>query len=94
MTGLKQQLYGHLPPISKTIQRHAGHCWRSKGELISDIFLWTPSHRRTGVGYLARTHLQELCRDKGCSLEDLLNVMDDKDKWRGRVREICAYGTR
>ena len=26
----KQQLYGHLPPISKTIQirqtRHAGHC--------------------------------------------------------------------
>ena len=30
---IKQQLYGHLPPISKTIQirrtRHAGHCWRS-----------------------------------------------------------------
>ena len=31
------QLYGHLPPITKTIQvrrtRHAGHCWRSKDEL-------------------------------------------------------------
>ena len=31
----KQQLYGHLPPISKIIQikrsRHEGHCWRSKG---------------------------------------------------------------
>ena len=29
------QLYGHLPPITKTIQvrrtRHAGHCQRSKG---------------------------------------------------------------
>ena len=29
------QLYGHLPPITKTIQvrraRPAGHCWRSKG---------------------------------------------------------------
>ena len=29
----KHQLYGHLPPITKTIQarrtRHAGHCWRS-----------------------------------------------------------------
>ena len=27
----KHQLYGHLPPIMKTIQvrrtRHAGHCW-------------------------------------------------------------------
>ena len=40
------QLYGHLPPITKTIQvrrtRHAGHCWRSKNELISDVLLWTP----------------------------------------------------
>ena len=30
----KQQLYGHLPPITKTIQvrrtRNAGHCWRSR----------------------------------------------------------------
>ena len=41
----KQQLYGHLPPITKTLQvrrtRHAGHCWRSKDILISDILLWT-----------------------------------------------------
>ena len=44
----KQQLYGHLPPITKTVlvrrTRHAGHYWRSKDELISDILLWTPSH--------------------------------------------------
>ena len=37
----KQHLYGHLSPITKTIQvrrtRHAGYCWRSKDELISDI---------------------------------------------------------
>ena len=36
-----QQLYGHQPPITKTIQvrwtRHVGHCWRSRDELISDI---------------------------------------------------------
>ena len=42
----RHQLYGHLPPITKTIQvrqtRHAGHCWRSKDELISDVLLWTP----------------------------------------------------
>ena len=41
----KQQQYGHLPPITKTIKirrtRHAGHCWRSKDELISDVLLWT-----------------------------------------------------
>ena len=32
----KPQLYGHLPPITKTIKvrrtRHAGHCWRSRDE--------------------------------------------------------------
>ena len=46
----KHQLYGHLPPTMKTIQvrwtRHAGHCWRSRDELISDVFLWTPTYGR------------------------------------------------
>ena len=41
----RRQLYGHLPPITKTIQvsrtRHASHCWRSRDELISDVLLWT-----------------------------------------------------
>ena len=44
----RHQLYGHLPPIMKTIQvrrtRHAGHCWRSKDELVSDVLLWTPTY--------------------------------------------------
>ena len=44
----RHQLYGHLPPITKTIQdrrtRHAGHCWRRKDELISDVLLWTPTY--------------------------------------------------
>ena len=35
----KQQLYGHLPPITKNIKvrrtRHVGHCWRNRDELIS-----------------------------------------------------------
>ena len=39
----RHQLYGHLPPITKTIQvrraRHAGHCWRSKDEPISDLLV-------------------------------------------------------
>ena len=42
----KHQLYGHLPPITKTIQvrwtRHPRHCRRSRDELISDVLLWTP----------------------------------------------------
>ena len=40
----KQQLYGHLPPIQVRRTRHAGHCWRSRDELISDVLPWTPPH--------------------------------------------------
>ena len=44
----RRQLYGHLPPITKAIQarriRHAGHCWRSKDEIVSDVLLWTPAY--------------------------------------------------
>ena len=55
----RHQLYGHLPPITKTIQvrrtRHAGHCWRRKDELISDVLLWTPTYGRAKAGRPART---------------------------------------
>ena len=49
--------------------------------------------RSKGIGCPARTYLQELCTDKGCSLEDLLNAMDNSDEWQGRVREMHACGT-
>ena len=50
----RHQLYGHLPPITNTIQvrrtRHAGDCWRSRDELIIDVLLWTPTHGRAKAG--------------------------------------------
>ena len=90
----RHQLYGQLPPITKTIQvrrtRHAGHCWRSRDELISDVLLWTPTHGRAKEGRPARTHIQQLCEDTGCCPEDLPEVMNDREKWRERVRDIRA----
>ena len=54
----RHQLYGHQPPITKTIQvrrtKHAVHCWRSRDELISDVLLWTPTYGRAKAGRLAR----------------------------------------
>ena len=86
----KQQLYGHLPPITKKVRRtrHAGHGWRSKDELISDILLWTPSHGRAKAGRPARTYIQQLCADMRCSPEDLPEAMDDRERWPERVRDI------
>ena len=74
------QVYGHLSPITKTIQarqtRHAGHCWRSKDELISDVLLWTPTYGRAKAGGPARTYIQQLCEDTRCSPDDLPEVMN------------------
>ena len=85
----KQWLYGHLPPISKTIRirrtKHAGHCWRNKGELTIKVLLGNLSHGRAGVGREARTCLQLLSTDTGCSLEERSNVTGDRDEWHGRV---------
>ena len=90
----RHQLYGHLPPITKTIQvrrtRHAGHCWRSRDELIRDVLLWTPTHGRAKAGRPARTYIQQLCEDTGCCPEDLLKAMNDREEWRERVRDIRA----
>ena len=93
----KQQLYGHSPPITKTIKvrrtRHAGHC-RSKDELISDVLLWTPSHGLAKAGRPARTYIQQLCADTGYSPEDLPKAIDDPEGWREWVRDIRAGGTK
>ena len=90
----RHQLYGHLPPIMKTIQvrrtRHAGHCWRSRDELIRDVLLWTPTHGRAKAGQPARTYIQQLCEDTGCCPEDLPRAMNDREEWRERIRDIRA----
>ena len=95
----QHQLYGHLPPITKTIQvrrtRHAGHCWRSRDELIRDVLLWTPTYGQAKARRPARTYIQQLCEDTGCSPEDLPEAMNDREKWRERerARDIRASGT-
>ena len=91
----REQLYGHLPPIIKTIKirrtRPVAHCWRSRDELICDVLLWTPSHGRAKAGRPARTFMQQFCADTGCNPEDLPKAMDDREVWRERVRDTRAY---
>ena len=89
--------HGHLPSITRIIQvrrtRHAGHCWRSRDELTSVVLLWTLTYGRAKAGQPARTYIQQLCEDTGCSPEDLPEAMNDREKWRERVRDIRASGT-
>ena len=90
----KQQLYGHLPLITKTFQvrrtRLAGHCWRSRGELCTpmDPYTW-PSKSRAA----SSTFIQQLCEDTGFSPGDLSEAMNDREGWREGVRDIRAGGS-
>ena len=85
----KHQLYGHLPPITKPIQvrrtRHAGHCWRSRDVLISDVLLWTP--HMTG-----QKHDDQL-EHTFSSYVRIRDVALKTYQWRERVRDIRASGT-
>ena len=93
----RHELYRHLHPITKTIQtrwtRHAEHCWRSRDELISDVFLWTPAYGQAKAGRSARTYIQQIGEETWCSPEDLPEAMNDREKWREKVRDIRASGT-
>ena len=94
----KHQLYGHLPHITKTIQvrrnRHAGHCWRSKDELISDVLLWTlhmAEQKQDGQFELTYSSFVRI-RDvdlKTCQKRGTIGRSGERE----RVRYILAGGT-
>ena len=78
-------------PFKLDRTRHAGQCWRSKGELetdeletdvLLDSCTWTCQ-----FGWPAKTYLNQLCTDIRCSLEDLPGAIDDCEGWRERERE-------
>ena len=82
-------LYAGLPRISTTIRerrlRFSGHCWRSKNEVVSDLFLWEPKHGKSSVGGQARKFVDLLEADTVVARDCLLAVMVDMIGWRKRA---------
>ena len=77
---LTSHLTDHLRQI-----RHAGYCWSSKDELISNVFLWIPTCKYATVSRLEIFYILKFCADTGCCLEDLLSAMahhDDIVNWK------------
>ena len=75
----KQGTIRNIPKISVAIReqrlRFAGHCWRSEGELASDLLLWQPSHGKRFRGRPPLTYIDQLVKDTGCRTEELPAVM-------------------
>ena len=59
----------------------------------SVMYYGPPAYGQAKVGRPAQTYIQQLCEDTGCNPEDLPKVMNDREKWRERVRDIRAGGT-
>ena len=80
--------------------KHARHSGKSKDELISDVFLWIPTHVHINVDWLVKTYIHQLLADARCHLEDLprqmtrysirfvppTNIVTFKLKWKTTIR--------
>ena len=49
-----------------------------------------PAYGQVKAGRPDRTYIQQLCEDTGCNPEDLPKAMNEREKWRERVRDIRA----
>ena len=51
--------------------RFIGHCLRSKSELVSVLLLWQPLHGQRPRGRPAKTFIDQLSKDTGCTFSEL-----------------------
>ena len=89
----KLRLYGKVPSLSNTIiksrMRFAGHSFRSKDELVSEVITWQPTHGKANVGRPHKTYHQQIAEDAGChNTDELETMMQDRDGWRERIRLV------
>ena len=93
-----KELYDNIPPISSTIRdrrlRFAGHCFRSKEKIASDLILWQPSHGLRTPGRPSKTFVDKLAEDMNCKTEELKNLMNDRKEWKERVMACLVHSTR
>ena len=92
-----RELYNNIPRITSSIReqrmRFAGHCWRSNNELVSDVLLRTPKYGQRSRGRPAKTFVYQMVEDTECEVEELINLMENKDEWKKRVFECRASST-
>ena len=69
------EVYGNMPKITEVIRerrvRLAGHSFRNKNELASDLLLWAPEHGQRRRGRPYKSYIDQLIVDCGHTLEEL-----------------------
>ncbi len=92
----KAEIYGSIPPISTTVAqrraRFAGHCYRAKEQVVSDLICWRlpcPNRGRRPLNYL-----DMVCNDVSQRVDDITTAMADKGFWKSLVACISAAAAR
>ena len=93
----KVQLHGPIPDISTILRERrmhfAGHCWREKQELASELLLRSPDHGKRRVGCPTIIYINQPCRDKGCLPNALPALLKDRNGWNNRLMNAGASST-
>ena len=87
-------LYGKIQTITNSTPEQllicAGHFWRSKNELTSDVLLWQPLHGKISRGLPTKTYIDQLMEDIGCTLDELPTAMNERNGWKQLVKNCRA----
>ena len=88
------QLYGKLKKITDVIKerrlRFAGHTFRQKEELASDLLLWAPNHGTRNIGRPYKTCVDQLIEDSGHTIEELPTAMMYRLDWKNVGNRVRA----
>ena len=63
----------------------AGHGWRSKDELASDLILWQPQHSKQKRGRPTNTYtyIDQLRDDTNLTtIDEMKTAMEDREGWK------------
>ena len=89
-TATVQPLASHLTNNSSKTSKTYWVLLEKQGQkLMNNVLWWTPAH--TSVSQPAKTYLPQLCADKRCSLENLPEVMEDRNEWCERVSANTVF---
>ena len=93
---LEKKLDGNYTRMLRAILNKSWRQHPTRHQLYGHLLvalLWTPTYGQAKAGRPARTYIQQLFEDTACSPEDLPEAMNDREKWRERVRDVHSSRT-
>ena len=79
--------------LNKGLEEKFDENWKSKGELISEVLLWTHTHGYLSADRPVKTYIHQFGVDNPSGQEDLPGVMDNREGQWERIKGYHAICT-